>query len=165
LFFNLRRMKNQINAFEEGDLKPQDVAKIATDLGVSEEEVVSMNRRMAMGGDTSLNVSLKGDEGGESQWQDFLVDSGPLQDELIAEDQESQVRHDLLVTALESLNDREKHILMERRLTDEPKTLEELSQVYGVSRERIRQIEVRAFEKLQAALLRLAGERRLLPAA
>jgi len=124
-----------------------------------------MNRRMAMGGDTSLNVSLKGDEGGESQWQDFLVDSGPLQDEVIAEDQESRVRHDLLVTALDALNDREKHILMERRLTDEPKTLEELSQVYGVSRERIRQIEVRAFEKLQAALLRLAGERRLLPAA
>jgi RNA polymerase sigma-32 factor len=165
LFFNLRRMKNQIDAFEEGDLKPQDVTKIATDLGVTEEEVVSMNRRMAMGGDTSLNVTLKGDEGGESQWQDFLVDSGPLQDELIAEDEETQVRHDLLVTALESLNDREKHILTERRLSDEPKTLEELSQVYGVSRERIRQIEVRAFEKLQAALLRLAGERRLLPAA
>jgi RNA polymerase sigma-32 factor len=165
LFFNLRRMKNQINAFDEGDLKPQDVNKIATDLGVSEEEVVSMNRRMAMGGDTSLNVSLKGDEGGESQWQDFLVDTGPLQDEAIAEDQESRVRHDLLMTALESLNDREKHILMERRLADEPKTLEELSQVYGVSRERIRQIEVRAFEKLQAALLRLAGEKRLLPAA
>ena len=165
LFFNLRRMKNQIDAFEEGDLKPQDVTKIATDLGVSEEEVVSMNRRMAMGGDTSLNVSLKGDEGGESQWQDFLVDSGPLQDEMIAEDEETRVRHDLLVTAMESLNDREKHILMERRLADEPKTLEELSQVYGVSRERIRQIEVRAFEKLQAALLRLAGERRLLPAA
>jgi RNA polymerase sigma-32 factor len=158
-------MKNQIDAFEEGDLKPADVKKIATDLGVTEEEVVSMNRRMAMGGDTSLNVSLKGDEGGESQWQDFLVDSGPLQDELIAEDQESQVRHDLLMTALESLNDREKHILMERRLTDEPKTLEELSQVYNVSRERIRQIEVRAFEKLQASLLRLAGEQRLLPAA
>jgi RNA polymerase sigma-32 factor len=165
LFFNLRRMKNQINAFEEGDLKPQDVNKIATDLGVSEDEVVSMNRRMAMGGDTTLNVSLKGDEGGESQWQDFLVDSGPLQDERIAEDEETRVRHDLLMTALESLNDREKHILMERRLADEPKTLEELSQVYGVSRERIRQIEVRAFEKLQAALLRLAGERRLLPAA
>src|SRR5881398_188217 len=165
LFFNLRRMKNQINAFDEGDLKPQDVTKIATDLGVTEDEVVSMNRRMGMGGDTSLNVSLKGDEGGESQWQDFLVDTGPLQDERIAEDQESQVRHDLLMTALESLNDREKHILMERRLTDEPKTLEELSQVYDVSRERIRQIEVRAFEKLQAALLRLAGERRLLPAA
>jgi RNA polymerase sigma-32 factor len=165
LFFNLRRMKNQIDAFEEGDLKPQDVAKIATDLGVTEEEVVSMNRRMAMGGDTSLNVSLKGDEGSESQWQDFLVDHGPLQDEVIAEDEETRVRHDLLVAALESLNDREKHILMERRLADEPKTLEELSQVYGVSRERIRQIEVRAFEKLQAALLRLAGERRLLPAA
>jgi RNA polymerase sigma-32 factor len=165
LFFNLRRMKNQIDAFEEGDLKPADVTKIATDLGVSEEEVVSMNRRMAMGGDTSLNVTLKGDEGGESQWQDFLVDSGPLQDERIAEDEETRVRHDLLMTALESLNDREKHILMERRLADEPKTLEELSQVYGVSRERIRQIEVRAFEKLQAALLRLAGERRLLPAA
>jgi RNA polymerase sigma-32 factor len=124
-----------------------------------------MNRRMAMGGDTSLNVSLKGDEGSESQWQDFLVDSGPLQDERIADAEESQVRHDLLMTAMEALNDRERHILMERRLTDEPKTLEELSQVYGVSRERIRQIEVRAFEKLQAALLRLAGERRLLPAA
>jgi RNA polymerase sigma-32 factor len=158
-------MKNQINAFDDGDLKPQDVTKIATDLGVTEDEVVSMNRRMAMGGDTSLNVSLKGDEGGESQWQDFLVDSGPLQDEQIAEDEESRVRHDLLMSAMESLNDREKHILMERRLADEPKTLEELSQVYGVSRERIRQIEVRAFEKLQAALLRLAGEKRLLPAA
>jgi RNA polymerase sigma-32 factor len=165
LFFNLRRMKNQIDAFEEGDLKPQDVTKIASDLGVTEEEVVSMNRRMAMGGDTSLNAPLKGDEGAENQWQDFLVDSGPLQDERIAEDEETRVRHDLLMTAMESLNDREKHILMERRLADEPKTLEELSQVYGVSRERIRQIEVRAFEKLQAALLRLAGERRLLPAA
>jgi RNA polymerase sigma-32 factor len=158
-------MKNQIDAFEEGDLKPQDVTKIATDLGVTEEEVISMNRRMGHGGDTSLNAPLKGDEGAENQWQDFLVDHGPLQDELLAEDQETQVRHDLLVTALESLNDREKHILMERRLADEPKTLEELSQVYGVSRERIRQIEVRAFEKLQAALLRLAGEKRLLPAA
>ncbi|HEX5238837.1 MAG TPA: RNA polymerase sigma factor RpoH [Sphingomicrobium sp.] len=165
LFFNLRRMKNQINAFDEGDLKPHDLTKIATDLGVSEDEVVSMNRRMAMGGDTSLNVSLKGDEGGESQWQDFLVDSGPLQDEQIADDEETRVRHDLLMKAMESLNDRERHILMERRLADDPKTLEELSQVYGVSRERIRQIEVRAFEKLQAALLRLAGERRLLPAA
>ena len=164
LFFNLRRMKNQINAFDEGDLKPQDVTKIATDLGVSEDEVVSMNRRMAMGGDTSLNAPLKDTEG-ESQWQDFLVDSEPLQDERIAEDEETRVRHDLLMNAMESLNDRERHILMERRLADEPKTLEELSQVYGVSRERIRQIEVRAFEKLQAALLRLAGERRLLPAA
>jgi RNA polymerase sigma-32 factor len=165
LFFNLRRMKNQIEAFEEGDLKPADVTKIATDLGVTEDEVISMNRRMGMGGDTSLNAPLKGDEGGEGQWQDFLVDHGPLQDEALAEDQESRVRHDLLMSALESLNDRERHILMERRLADEPKTLEELSQVYGVSRERIRQIEVRAFEKLQAGLLKLAGERRLLPAA
>ena len=164
LFFNLRRMKNQIDAFEDGDLKPTDVTKIATDLGVTEDEVVSMNRRMALGGDTSLNAPLRDSEG-ESQWQDFLVDTGPLQDEMIAEDEESRVRHDLLMDALESLNDREKHILMERRLTDEPKTLEELSQVYDVSRERIRQIEVRAFEKLQAALLRLAGEKRLLPAA
>jgi RNA polymerase sigma-32 factor len=118
-----------------------------------------------MGGDASLNSPLKGDEGGEGQWQDFLVDNGPLQDERIADAEETQVRHDLLMDALDSLNDREKHILTERRLTDDPKTLEELSQVYDVSRERIRQIEVRAFEKLQAALLRLAGEKRLLPAA
>jgi RNA polymerase sigma-32 factor len=163
LFFNLRRMKNQIDAFDEGDLKPADVAKIATDLGVTEAEVVSMNRRMGMGGDTSLNAPLRDTEG-EGQWQDFLVDSGPLQDEIIADDEERKVRHDLLVEALDSLNDREKHILTERRLVDEPKTLEDLSQVYSVSRERIRQIEVRAFEKLQAALIRLAGEQRLLPA-
>jgi RNA polymerase sigma-32 factor len=161
LFFNLRRMKNQIEAFEDGDLKPEDVTKIATDLGVSEEDVISMNRRMAMGGDTSLNVSLR--EEGDGQWQDWLVDTEPLQDERVAEAQESQVRHELLVEAMKALNDREKHILTERRLTDEPKTLEELSQVYDVSRERIRQIEVRAFEKLQKALMGLAGERRLLP--
>src|SRR3982751_3334984 len=110
LFFNLRRMKSKLDAFEDGDLRPEDPAKIATDLGVSEDEVVSMNRRMAMGGDTSLNVSLKGDEGSESQWQDFLVDTGPLQDERIADAEESQVRHDLLISALESLNAREKHI-------------------------------------------------------
>ena len=165
LFFNLRRMKNQIDAFEEGDLKPADVAKIATDLGVTEDEVVSMNRRMGHGGDTSLNAPLKGDEGGEGQWQDFLVDNGPLQDEVLADDEERQVRHDLLTRAMDNLNDREKHILTERRLAEDPKTLEDLSQVYGVSRERIRQIEVRAFEKLQAGLLRLAGEQRLLPAA
>jgi RNA polymerase sigma-32 factor len=165
LFFNLRRMKNQIDAFEEGDLKPEDVTKIATDLGVTEDEVVSMNRRMAMGGDTSLNAPLKGDEGAESQWQDFLVDNGPLQDELVAEEEEKQVRHALLSSAMEALNEREKHILAERRLADDPKTLEELSQVYGVSRERIRQIEVRAFEKLQAALMKSATEQKLLPAA
>ena len=165
LFFNLRRMKNQIDAFEEGDLKPEAVAKIAKDLGVTEDEVVSMNRRMAMGGDTSLNAPLKSSEDGEGQWQDFLVAEDPLQDEVIAEDEENKVRHDLLMQALDSLNERERHILTERRLTDEPQTLEDLSQVYNVSRERIRQIEVRAFEKLQAALLRLAGEQRLLPAA
>ncbi|MCL6682757.1 RNA polymerase sigma factor RpoH [Sphingomonas alba] len=165
LFFNLRRMKNQINAFDEGDLKPADVTKIATDLGVSEEEVVSMNRRMGMGGDTSLNAPLRSSEDGEGQWQDFLVSDEPLQDEIIADEEERQVRHELLANAMESLNERERHILTERRLVDEPQTLEDLSQVYGVSRERIRQIEVRAFEKLQAALIRLAGEQRLLPAA
>jgi RNA polymerase sigma-32 factor len=163
LFFNLRRMKNRIEAFEDGDMKPEDVTKIATDLGVSEEDVISMNRRMAMGGDTSLNVPLRDDS--EGSWQDFLVDSEPLQDERVAEAEETRIRHDLLVEALGALNERERHILTERRLTDEPKTLEELSQVYDVSRERIRQIEVRAFEKLQKALMNLAGERRLLNAA
>ena len=162
LFFNLRRMKNQIEAFEDGDLRPEDVTKIATDLGVSEDDVISMNRRMAMGGDTSLNVPLR--EEGEGQWQDWLVDNEPLQDERVAEAEESKVRHDLLVEAMDALNDREKHILTERRLSEDPKTLEELSQVYDVSRERIRQIEVRAFEKLQKALMGLAGERKLLPA-
>jgi RNA polymerase sigma-32 factor len=163
LFFNLRRMKNRIEAFEDGDMKPEDVAKIAKDLGVSEEDVISMNRRMALGGDTSLNVPLRDDS--EGSWQDFLVDNEPLQDERVADAEETQIRHDLLVEAMDALNDREKHILTERRLTDEPKTLEELSQVYDVSRERIRQIEVRAFEKLQKALMNLAGERRLLTAA
>ena len=163
LFFNLRRMKNRIEAFEDGDLKPEDVAHIATTLGVTEDEVISMNRRMAMGGDTSLNVPLRDDS--EGSWQDFLVDTDPLQDERVAEAQESHLRHELLVEAMNALNERERHILTERRLTDEPKTLEELSQVYSVSRERIRQIEVRAFEKLQKALMNLAGERRLLTAA
>jgi RNA polymerase sigma-32 factor len=165
LFFNLRRMKNQIDAFEEGDLKPEAVAKIAKDLGVTEDEVVSMNRRMGMGGDTSLNAPLRSSEDGEGQWQDFLASDEPLQDEVLADAEERQVRHELLGKALESLNERERYILTERRLADEPQTLEDLSQVYGVSRERIRQIEVRAFEKLQAALIRLAGEQRLLPAA
>jgi len=163
LFFNLRRMKSQIDAFEDGDLKPEDVAKIATDLGVTEEEVVSMNRRMAMGGDTSLNVPMR--EDAESQWQDFLVDEEPLQDQRLAESEEQNVRHGMLLEAMNALNDREKHILVERRLAEEPKTLEELSQVYGVSRERVRQIEVRAFDKLQKAMMRLAGDKRLLPQA
>lgn len=162
LFFNLRRMKARLDAFEDGDLKPEDLTKIATDLGVSEADVVSMNRRMAMGGDTSLNVSMR--EDGEGQWQDWLQDDSPLQDQIVADAQEAEVRHDMLVSAMDSLNDREKHILIERRLTDDPKTLEELSQVYGVSRERVRQIEVRAFEKLQKAMMKVAGEKRLLPA-
>ena len=161
LFFNLRRMKSNLEAFEDGDLRPEDVAKIATDLGVSEADVVSMNRRMANGGDTSLNVSLN--EEGEGQWQDTLPDNGPLQDEAFADAEERVVRHQLLVEAMGSLNEREQNILTERRLVEEPKTLEELSQTHGVSRERVRQIEVRAFEKLQKAMMRIAGERRLLP--
>ena len=163
LFFNLRRMKSKLDAFEDGDLKPEDVTKIATDLGVAEHDVVSMNRRMAMGGDTSLNVPMR--EDGEGQWQDWLQDDAPLQDKIVADAQEADVRHSMLVSAMDDLNDREKHILTERRLTDDPKTLEELSQVYGVSRERVRQIEVRAFEKLQKAMMRIAGEKRLLVAA
>jgi len=162
LFFNLRRMKNNIEAFEDGDLRPEDVTKIATDLGVSEDDVVSMNRRMGMGGDTSLNVPMR--EDGEGQWQDWLADDNPLQDERVADAEERDIRHSLLLEAMDSLNDREKFILTERRLAEEPKTLEELSQVYGVSRERVRQIEVRAFEKLQKAMMRIAGERYLAPA-
>ncbi len=162
LFFNLRRMKAKLDAFEDGDLTPEHLTKIATDLGVTEAEVTSMNRRMAMGGDTSLNVPMR--EDGEGQWQDWLADDAPLQDSIVAEAQEADVRHDMLVSAMDDLNEREKHILTERRLTDDPKTLEELSQVYGVSRERVRQIEVRAFEKLQKAMMRLAGDRRMLVA-
>ena len=160
LFFNLRRMKNNLEAFEDGDLKPADRAKIATDLGVTEAEVTSMNRRMSQGGDTSLNVSLNAD--GEGQWQDMLIDEAPLHDERIAEAQEGRARHALLTEALNSLNAREAQILTERRLIDEPKTLEELSQTFGVSRERVRQIEVRAFEKLQKAMLTLAGNKGML---
>ena len=162
LFFNLRRMKSKLDAFEDGDLKPEHLAKIATDLGVSEDDVISMNRRMAMGGDTSLNVAMR--EDGEGQWQDWLVDTDPLQDERLADSEEKDVRHGMLLEAMTALNDREKHILAERRLAEDPKTLEELSQVYGVSRERVRQIEVRAFDKLQKAMMRIAGEKRLLPA-
>ena len=162
LFFNLRRMKKNLDAYEDTDLHPDDVRKIATDLGVSEAEVVSMNRRMMMGGDAALNVSLR--EEGEGQWQDMLLDDRPLQDETVAEAEEATMRHAMLLEAMGSLNEREREILTERRLTDDPKTLEELSQVYKVSRERVRQIEVRAFEKLQKAMQRIATERRLLPA-
>ena len=163
LFFNLRRMKKNLDAYEDTDLHPDDVKKIATDLGVSETEVVNMNRRMMMGGDASLNVSLN--EEGEGQWQDILSDEGPLQDQLVEEAQEAGNRHALLLEAMDSLNERERHILTQRRLIDDPQTLEELSQEYQVSRERVRQIEVRAFEKLQKAMLRIATDRRLLPAA
>ncbi|KPP91250.1 RNA polymerase, sigma 32 subunit, RpoH [Erythrobacter sp. HL-111] len=162
LFFNLRRMKKQLEAYEDTDLSPQDVKKIATDLGVPEQEVINMNRRMMMGGDGSLNTPMRGGEEGSGEWQDWLTDDRPLQDELVAEAEEADVRHEMLIEAMEALNEREKHILTERRLTDKPQTLEELSQVYDVSRERIRQIEVRAFEKLQKAMQRIAGER-LLP--
>ncbi|HQV03542.1 MULTISPECIES: RNA polymerase sigma factor RpoH [unclassified Novosphingobium] len=163
LFFNLRRMKKNLDAYEDSDLHPDQVKKIATDLGVSEQEVVNMNRRMMMGGDASLNISFN-DEG-EGQWQDLLEDNGPLQDQIVEDAQEAGNRHALLVEAMDSLNDRERHILTQRRLTEDPRTLEELSQEYNVSRERVRQIEVRAFEKLQKAMLRIGGEKRLLPAA
>ena len=163
LFFNLRRMKKNLDAYEDSDLHPDQVKKIANDLGVSEAEVVNMNRRMMMGGDASLNISFN--EDGEGQWQDMLEDSGPLQDQMAEDAQEAGNRHALLVEAMDSLNERERHILTQRRLTDDPKTLEELSQEYAVSRERVRQIEVRAFEKLQKAMLRIGSERRLLPAA
>ena len=160
LFFNLRRLKGKIDAMEDGDMKPADVEKIATTLGVTNEEVISMNRRMAMGGDTSLNAPLR--EEGEGEWQDWLTDDGPLQDAMVADAQEKTQRHEMLLDAMEGLNDREKHILTQRRLVDEPETLEELSQQYGISRERVRQIEVRAFEKLQKGIRAIAGERRLL---
>ena len=162
LFFNLRRMKKNLDAYEDSDLHPDDVRTIATKLGVSETEVVNMNRRMMMGGDSSLNVAMR--EDGEGQWQDMLADDRPLQDETVADAEEASVRHQLLLEAMDSLNDRERQILTERRLIDDPKTLEDLSPVYQVSRERVRQIEVRAFEKLQKAMQRIASERRLLPA-
>ena len=161
LFFNLRRLKGKLNAMEDGDLRGADVEKIATTLGVTHDEVVSMNRRMSMGGDTSLNAPLR--EEGEGEWQDWLADTGPLQDEMLADEQERDQRHELLSAAMGALNDREKHILTQRRLIDDPLTLEELSQSYGISRERVRQIEVRAFEKLSKAMHGLAIERNLLP--
>ncbi len=150
LFFNLRRAKSQLQALDDGDLRPDQVQTIAKRFGVSEADVVSMNRRL--GGDTSLNVPMRNGEEGSGEWMDWLKDDGPLQDELVADAQESEVRHDMLVEAMDSLNEREKHILTERRLTENPQTLEELSQEYGISRERVRQIEVRAFEKLQRSM-------------
>ena len=149
LFFNLRRVKGQIQAIEEGELKPEHVKEIATKLGVSEEDVISMNRRL--GGDASLNAPVRADaESGE--WQDWLVDDAPDQEEALAESEEMQLRRGLLEGALKSLTDRERQIFEARRLREEPATLEDLSVEFGVSRERIRQIEVRAFEKVQRAV-------------
>lgn len=149
LFFNLRKLKGQLQAIEEGDLSPENVKKIATELAVSEEDVVNMNRRLAAP-DHSLNAPLKID--GDGEWQDWLVDESDSQEIVLAEQQELSKRRKLLTHAMKSLNARERHILTERRLKDEPTTLEDLSKEYGISRERVRQIEVRAFEKLQRAI-------------
>ncbi len=158
LFFNLRKAKSQISAFEEGDLRPEHVTKIATDLGVPEEEVINMNRRLT--GDASLNSPLRSDS--ESEWQDWLTDDTQVSQETrLADTEEHSLRMGLLQEAMEELTDREKHILTERRLKDDPVTLEELAGQYGVSRERVRQIEVRAFEKLQKAMRAAATERNL----
>lgn len=153
LFFNLRRVKGQIQALEDGDLKPEQVKQIATKLGVPESDVISMNRRLS--GDAPLNAPVRADqEGGE--WQDWLVDETPNQEEQLAESEELSRRKAYLASAMSTLNDREKRIFEARRLRDEPATLEDLSTEFGVSRERIRQIEVRAFEKVQKAVTQSA---------
>ena len=162
LFFNLRKAKSEISALEEGDLRPEQVRQIATKLGVLDEEVISMNRRLA-GGDASLNSPLRSDS--EAEWQDWLVDEDtPSQESIVAESEERSIRMSLLDEAMAELSDRERHILTERRLKDEPTTLEELAAQYGVSRERVRQIEVRAFEKLQKSMQAAAHERNLVNA-
>ncbi len=164
LFFNLRKAKSRIGALEDGDLRPENVKQLAADLSVSEQEVIEMNRRMA-GSDASLSVPIGGEEGGGS-WQDWLEDEGADQASDFAERDEFQTRHALLIEAMDVLNERERDILTERRLAEPPVTLEELSEKYGVSRERIRQIEVRAFEKLQTRMRELArGKGMVVPAA
>src|SRR5450631_3685947 len=156
LFFNLRKAKSQISAFEEGDLHPDQVRLIATKLGVLDEEVISMNRRLS-GPDASLNAPLRSDS--ENEWQDWLEDKDAVsQETVLAESEEKSIRMGLLEEAMHELTDRERHILTERRLKDDPTTLEELATQYGVSRERVRQIEVRAFEKLQKAMRAAATE-------
>jgi RNA polymerase sigma-32 factor len=162
LFFNLRRLKGQIQAIEEGDLTPEHVAKIAKELDVPESDVVSMNRRL-MAPDNSLNAPLRADGEGEGEWQDWLVDDEASQESKLGDRQELGLRRDLLKTAMSHLTDRERDILMERRLKENPTTLEDLSAKYGISRERVRQIEVRAFEKLQKAIKAGAMDRQLLP--
>ncbi|WP_341234193.1 RNA polymerase sigma factor RpoH [uncultured Sulfitobacter sp.] len=158
LFFNLRKAKNRIGALEEGDMRPENVARIATDLGVTETEVISMNRRMS-GGDASLNATVGSEGEGTMQWQDWLEDEDADQAGDYAERDELETRREMLAEALDVLNDREKDILTQRRLSDETITLEDLSSQYDVSRERIRQIEVRAFEKLQQRMRELAREK------
>ncbi|HWG80287.1 MAG TPA: RNA polymerase sigma factor RpoH [Stellaceae bacterium] len=160
LFFNLRKLKGQLQAIDEGDLSPENVTRIATELGVPEADVVSMNRRLAAP-DHSLNAPLKSD--GDGEWQDWLVDDVSDQEANLSERQELGLRRDLLRGAMSHLTERERDILTERRLKEEPTTLEDLSQKYRISRERVRQIEVRAFEKLQKAIKTAALDRRLLP--
>jgi RNA polymerase sigma-32 factor len=157
LFFNLGRLKRELGEFGEGDLAPDAVASIAEELEVGEDEVVEMNRRLA-GRDKSLTAPMR--EGGETEWQDLLVAEGQDQESLVADSSELAWRRDLLAEGLQTLNERERHILTERRLRDEPMTLEGLSSVYKVSRERVRQIEARAFEKLQKAMLAAAANER-----
>lgn len=161
LFFNLRKAKAKLGALEEGDLRPENVRQIAHDLSVTEEEVVAMNRRLS-GGDASLNAVVGADGDSATQWQDWLEDEEADQAGDYAERDELQQRRELLTRAMDVLNDRERDVLMERRLQDEPVTLEELSDKYGVSRERIRQIEVRAFEKLQKRMQELARAKGML---
>ena len=164
LFFNLRKAKAKVGALEEGDLRPENLAQIAKDLSVSEAEVIDMNRRLS-GSDASLNATVGSDGDSSTQWQDWLEDEDSDQAEAYEEKDELDARRALLAQALTVLNDREKDVLMQRRLAEEPVTLEELSESYGVSRERIRQIEVRAFEKLQAKMRELArGKGMLVPA-
>ncbi len=160
LFFNLRRLKGEIKAIEDGDLNPENVARIATELDVSEDEVISMNRRMA-GGDHSLNAQVS-TEGESAEWQDWLVDDRDTQDVQFAEAEEYDVRRKLMFEAMKDLNEREIAIIQARRLNDSPETLEDLSQRFGISRERVRQIEVRAFEKLQLAVRAKATELNLI---
>ncbi len=158
LFFNLRKAKARIGALEEGDLRPENVARIAADLNVSENEVIAMNRRMS-GGDASLNATVGADGEGVTSWQDWLEDEDADQAADYAERDELETRRALLLSAMDVLNDRERDILTQRRLRDDPVTLEELSTQYDVSRERIRQIEVRAFEKLQGRIRTLARDK------
>lgn len=151
LFFNLRKAKNKIQALDDGDLRPEQVKEIATRLRVSEEEVVSMNRRMS--GDASLNAPIRASEGESGEWQDWLVDDSASQEQVLIDEDELNNRRSMLENAMSKLNERERRIFEARRLAEEPITLEDLSTEFGISRERVRQIEVRAFEKVQEAVM------------